>query len=162
MADEAVKQCLRDARGQVKLCRAECRENYRMDKDECRAIDHECAEVCRAERNECLVDIYSDLEACHMPCSGGLAQAVEQCRLDWPPRTQARERCIKVAKLASYRCNGECRLGVKGEIKECRVEHRQCLDDCRTDDLVTRRDFRHGRIRWNHPRIFWGYSPPRR
>ncbi len=32
---------------------------------------------------------------------------------------------------------------------------------CRTDDLVTDRDFRHGEIRWTHPRFFWGYTPPR-
>ena len=132
-ADETVKQCLREARGQAKFCRAECRENHRMDKDECRAVDHECAEVCRAERNECLVDIYADLESCHTPCSQDRAAAVEQCRLDWPPRTQARERCIRVAKLAGYRCDSECRVGVNDEIKECRVEHRQCLDDCRRD-----------------------------
>lgn len=36
------------------------------------------------------------------------------------------------------------------------------VDDCRSDDLVDRRDFRHGAIRWSHPGIFWGYSPPRR
>jgi len=36
------------------------------------------------------------------------------------------------------------------------------VDDCQTDDLVSRRDFRHGRIRWNHPRLFWGYPPRRR
>lgn len=132
-ADEAVKQCLREARGQAGFCRAECRENYQMDKDECRAIDHECAEVCRAERNECLVDIYSDLESCHTPCFQDRALAVEQCRLDWPRRTEARERCVKVAKLAGYRCNAACRVGVKDEIKECRVLHRQCLGDCRAD-----------------------------
>lgn len=31
---------------------------------------------------------------------------------------------------------------------------------CNTDDLVTERDFRHGKIVWNHPELFWGYRPP--
>jgi prepilin-type processing-associated H-X9-DG protein len=35
------------------------------------------------------------------------------------------------------------------------------VDDCRTDDLVARRDFRRGKIRWRHPRLYWGYTPPR-
>lgn len=31
-----------------------------------------------------------------------------------------------------------------------------------TDDFVENRDFNHGRIRWRHPRLYWGYTPPRR
>lgn len=30
-----------------------------------------------------------------------------------------------------------------------------------TDDLVTDKDFRYGDIRWNHPRLYWGYTPKR-
>lgn len=33
------------------------------------------------------------------------------------------------------------------------------VDHCKTDDLVTDRDFRHGRIIWDHPRLYWGYPP---
>jgi hypothetical protein len=31
---------------------------------------------------------------------------------------------------------------------------------CRTDDLVTGRNFRDGDVRWNHPELYWGYRPP--
>jgi len=31
---------------------------------------------------------------------------------------------------------------------------------CTTDDLVTDRDFRRGKIVWNHPSLYWGYRPP--
>ncbi len=31
---------------------------------------------------------------------------------------------------------------------------------CTTDDLVTDRDFRHGRIVWTNPKLHWGYRPP--
>ena len=31
--------------------------------------------------------------------------------------------------------------------------------NCKTDDLVTDRDFRRGEIVWYHPRLYWGYSP---
>jgi len=34
------------------------------------------------------------------------------------------------------------------------------VTNCRTDDLVTERDFRHGEIRWANPRFYWGYTPP--
>ena len=132
-ADEETKQCLRDARGEARLCRAECRENFRMDKDECRSIDHDCAEVCREDRNECLVDVYGDLESCRAPCADALASSFETCRLNWPPHSDARERCVKRAKLQTYRCNAECRSGVADEIKECRVGHRDCGVDCRED-----------------------------
>ncbi len=30
---------------------------------------------------------------------------------------------------------------------------------CKTDDLVTDRDFRHGRIIWTNPKLYWGYQP---
>ncbi len=29
-----------------------------------------------------------------------------------------------------------------------------------TDDLVADRDFKKGRIIWNHPQLYWGYPPP--
>jgi len=29
-----------------------------------------------------------------------------------------------------------------------------------TDDLVTNHDFKNGTIRWNHPSLYWGYTPP--
>ncbi len=29
-----------------------------------------------------------------------------------------------------------------------------------TGDLVTNHDFRHGKIVWYHPRLYWGYAPP--
>jgi len=35
-----------------------------------------------------------------------------------------------------------------------RVEH------CTTDDLVTDRDFRHGQVVWDNPKLYWGYPPP--
>ncbi len=133
MADEETDQCLGDARGEARLCRAECRENFQMDKDECRAIDHDCAEVCRADRNECLVDVYGDLESCRAPCAEERASSIETCRLNWPPHSDARERCVKRAKLEAYRCNASCRSGVADEIKECRLQHRDCLIDCRED-----------------------------
>ncbi len=31
---------------------------------------------------------------------------------------------------------------------------------CKTDDLVTDRDFRHGDIIWDNPKLYWGYPPP--
>lgn len=31
---------------------------------------------------------------------------------------------------------------------------------CKTDDLVTNRDFDHGDIVWDHPMLYWGYPPP--
>ncbi len=30
-----------------------------------------------------------------------------------------------------------------------------------TDDLVTNRDFKNGSVLWNHPRLYWGYTPSR-
>ena len=36
------------------------------------------------------------------------------------------------------------------------------VTNCRTDDLVTDRDFRNGSIVWDHPRFYWGYLPPPR
>jgi len=30
---------------------------------------------------------------------------------------------------------------------------------CNTDDLVADKDLRHGAIRWDHPRLYWGYPP---
>ncbi len=33
------------------------------------------------------------------------------------------------------------------------------VDHCKADDLVTDRDFRHGQIIWDHPRLYWGYTP---
>lgn len=33
------------------------------------------------------------------------------------------------------------------------------VGSCKTDDLVTDRDFRRGEIVWNHPRLYWGYTP---
>lgn len=33
------------------------------------------------------------------------------------------------------------------------------VGNCKTDDLVTDRDFRHGDIIWNHPQLYWGYPP---
>lgn len=34
------------------------------------------------------------------------------------------------------------------------------VGNCSTDDLVTDRDFRHGDIVWDNPRLYWGYPPP--
>jgi prepilin-type processing-associated H-X9-DG protein len=34
------------------------------------------------------------------------------------------------------------------------------VESCKTDDLVTDRDFRRGRVIWRHPRIYWGYRSP--
>ena len=31
---------------------------------------------------------------------------------------------------------------------------------CTTADLVTDRDFRHGQIIWDNPKLYWGYPPP--
>jgi prepilin-type processing-associated H-X9-DG protein len=31
---------------------------------------------------------------------------------------------------------------------------------CATDQLVTDRDFRHGKIIWDDPTLYWGYPPP--
>jgi len=31
------------------------------------------------------------------------------------------------------------------------------VTNCKTKDLVTRHDFRHGDIIWEHPRLYWGY-----
>jgi hypothetical protein len=33
---------------------------------------------------------------------------------------------------------------------------------CKTDDLVTDRDFRHGNVIWDCPQLYWGYPPPSR
>ncbi len=33
------------------------------------------------------------------------------------------------------------------------------VGNCKTDDLVTDRDFRHGRIIWTSPKLYWGYPP---
>lgn len=33
------------------------------------------------------------------------------------------------------------------------------VTQCTTDDLVTDRDFRHGKIIWHHPNLYWGYRP---
>lgn len=33
------------------------------------------------------------------------------------------------------------------------------VDHCKTDDLVTDHDFRHGQIIWDHPGLYWGYTP---
>jgi type II secretory pathway pseudopilin PulG len=34
------------------------------------------------------------------------------------------------------------------------------VGSCKTDDLVTDRDFRHGDVIWDNPRLYWGYPPP--
>jgi len=31
---------------------------------------------------------------------------------------------------------------------------------CKSDDLVTDRDFRYGDMIWTHPELYWGYVPP--
>lgn len=31
---------------------------------------------------------------------------------------------------------------------------------CTTDDLVTNRDFKHGKVIWTNPRLYWGYPRP--
>ncbi len=33
------------------------------------------------------------------------------------------------------------------------------VGNCKTDDLVTDRDFKQGDIIWEHPRLYWGYPP---
>jgi prepilin-type processing-associated H-X9-DG protein len=33
---------------------------------------------------------------------------------------------------------------------------------CQTNDLVTERHFRNGRVIWDHPRLYWGYPPSNR
>lgn len=34
------------------------------------------------------------------------------------------------------------------------------VGNCSTDDLVTDRDFRRGKVIWNNPKLYWGYLPP--
>ncbi len=34
------------------------------------------------------------------------------------------------------------------------------VGNCTTDDLVANKDLRRGKIRWDHPQLFWGYPPP--
>lgn len=33
------------------------------------------------------------------------------------------------------------------------------VGNCTTDDLVTDRDFKHGDVIWNNPKLYWGYTP---
>ena len=34
------------------------------------------------------------------------------------------------------------------------------VGNCKTDDLVTDRNFRHGEVIWDNAKLYWGYPPP--
>jgi len=129
-ADDTIKHCVRDASKEFKVCKDICQENFQVDKDECRNIDHACAEACRAGFETCSLIPLSTLEACKDVCYSDLQAAVQLCRSQNAVGTEELDACIDQAQVQAFMCRDECREGVKGELRQCRVAHRDCIRSC--------------------------------
>lgn len=121
-------ECVLDAKDEYKSCKTICREIYRADKDFCWDVSEECAEYCREQvRVPCMEAPLATLALCKDQCNTIRQGAKQDCRDLWEPDSPEREACIYQAALDAFECRYTCRQGVKGTLRNCRYEMRQCL-----------------------------------
>ena len=126
------RQCMADARAEVKTCTALCKDTFQADKDSCRNVDHACADAAREERESCVGAVLTALGQCVATECAGFAADIATCRATYPVGDPNRDACIDNAQLLNFQCRDQCRESVQLHpgLKACRTEFRTAIKAC--------------------------------
>jgi len=123
-----VGQCIYASKGEYKECKADCKEEYQTAKDACSNKDHVCVDACREERAECREA--TGFDAAIDACNDQREDDIANCKMLYPPDTDARDQCIDNAQLAAFQCRDQVREDNKDELTACRSAFKACREAC--------------------------------
>lgn len=126
------RQCMADARAEVKTCNALCKDAFQAEKDTCRKVDHDCAEAAREERESCVGGVLTALAQCVQAECAGFRADIETCRATYPVGDPSRDSCVDNAQLLNFQCRDQCRENVQlhPSLKACRTDFRAAIKAC--------------------------------
>lgn len=126
------RQCMADARAEVKTCSALCKDSFQADKDTCRNVDHACADLAREERESCVGGVLTALAQCVQAECAGFVADVATCRATYPVGDPNRDACVDNAQLLNFQCRDQCRETVQlhPTLKACRTDFKADIKAC--------------------------------
>lgn len=130
LADQATKECVQEARQEVRECRVTCQDAFGTAVDLCRKIDPLCGRICREQRNDCAAGPRADRERAIRACNDAERSAVQNCRAQFPGGSAERDRCVDAAQIAAFVCRDNAREAVNDELRVCRESFHRCIEAC--------------------------------
>lgn len=126
------RQCMAEARAEVKTCNALCKDTFQADKDTCRNVDHACADAARDERESCVDGVLAALAQCVAAECAGYAVDIATCRATYPVGDPQRDSCVDNAQLLAFQCRDQCRESVQlhPSLKGCRTDFKAAIKAC--------------------------------
>src|SRR5215472_18232416 len=123
-----VGQCIKAAAGDFKDCKAGFKDDFQTAKDACINKDHDCVDACREGRAEC-VDATGFADAIRA-CNATAQVAIGNCKLAFPPDSDALEQCIDNALTDAFVCRQGVRKADKPALAACRSGFKSCVGVC--------------------------------
>ena len=146
LADSATKQCVLNARENLKSCSATCRETFNNERTTC-GVNPDCHRSCNDALDTCKDPYDKALESCIDSCNEPLEAARETCRTSIgcgasQPNGACFQNaeyraCLRGAILAKVTCALDCRDAqrtnpdVINALRACTLGARACHKACR-------------------------------